>query len=97
MKTCLVCQLDKLEKKKEAGLLQSLPIPDKPFQSVSMDFISGFPKVDGMASIFVIVDHFSKYAIFIAAPSAYPAEVAADLFLKNIVKYFGIPEDIISN
>lgn len=95
--TCLVCQLDKLETKKDAGLLQPLPIPDKPFQSVSMDFISGFPNVDGMASIFVVVDRFFKYAIFIAAPRACPTEVAAELFLKHVIKYFGILEDIISD
>jgi hypothetical protein len=30
VKTCLICQQDKLERKKEAGLLQPLPIPDRP-------------------------------------------------------------------
>lgn len=97
VRTCLVCQVDKLERKKEAGLLQPLPIPDRPFQSVSMDFISGFPKVDGLASIFVVVDRFSKYAVFIACPKACPAEVAAELFLKHVVKYFSVLEDIISD
>ncbi|KAL0336611.1 UNVERIFIED_CONTAM: hypothetical protein Sradi_4873000 [Sesamum radiatum] len=47
VRTCLVCQLDKVERKKEAGLLQPLPIPEVPWQSISMDFISGFPKVNG--------------------------------------------------
>lgn len=97
VKTCLVCQKDKHERKKQAGLLQPLPIPERPWQSVSMDFISGFPKVEGMRSIFVVVDRFSKYAIFIAAPHACPAEVAAGLFHKFVVKYFGLPEDIVSD
>lgn len=97
VKSCLVCQVDKLEKKSEAGLLQPLPIPDRPWQSVSMDFISGLPKVDGMRSIFVVVDRFSKYAVFIPAPHACTADVAAGLFFRNVVKYFGLPEDIISD
>lgn len=97
VRTCLICQKDKLERKKEAGLLQPLPIPDKLFQSVSMDFISGFPKVEGMASIFVVVDRFSKYTIFIACPKVCPAEVAVGLFVKYVVKYFSVPEDIISD
>lgn len=80
VKSCLVCLQDKVERKKEAGLLQPLPIPDRPWQSVSMDFIGGFPKVDGLASILVVVDRFSKYAVFIGAPAACPADVTAELF-----------------
>lgn len=97
VKSCLVCLQDKVERKKEAGLLQPLPIPDRPWQSVSMDFIGGFPKVDGLASILVVVDRFSKYAVFIGAPAACPADVAAELFFKNVVKHFGLPEEIISD
>ena len=62
-----------------------------------MDFISEFSKVDGMSSVLVVVDHFSKYAIFIGAPSACSADAAAELFFKHVVKYFGLPEDIISD
>lgn len=97
VKTCLVCQQDKTERKKEAGLLQPLPVPEKPWVCVSMDFITGLPKVDGMRSIMVVVDRFSKYAVFIPAPHECNAEVAADLFYKFVVKYFGVPEDIVSD
>ncbi|KAK4381990.1 Transposon Ty3-I Gag-Pol polyprotein [Sesamum angolense] len=68
VRTCLVCQLDKEERKKEVGSLQPLPIPEVLWQSISMDFISGFLKVNGMASVLVVVDCFSKYGIFIVAP-----------------------------
>ena len=51
----------------EVGLLQSLPIPDRPWQC--MDFISGFPKVKGFESVLVVVDRFSKYFVFIPALS----------------------------
>ena len=43
VKSCLVCQLDKTEKKKMAGLLQPFPILERPWQSISMDFITRFP------------------------------------------------------
>ena len=68
VKTCLVCQQDKTECKKLAGLLQSLPVPEKPWVLASRDFISGLPKVNGMSSIMVVVDRFSKYAVFIPTP-----------------------------
>ena len=97
MKSCLVCQLDKTEKKKMAGLLQPLPIPEKPWQSVSMDFISRLPKARECTSIFVVVDRFSKYSVFMAAPEACPVEEAANLFFSHVVKHFGLPKDIISD
>ena len=57
VRTCLVCQLDKTDRRAEAGLLQPLPVPDKPWQSISMDFIVGFPLVNGMRSILVCCVH----------------------------------------
>ena len=97
VKTCHVCQVDKTERKKEAGLLQPLSIPEKPWQCVSMDFISGFPKVEGFESVLVVVDRFSKYVVFIPAPSECPADEAARIFFSNVVKHFGMPEDIVSD
>ena len=62
----MVCQQDKVERRRAAGLLQPLPVAERPWVSVSMDFITGFPKVDGKDMIIVVVDRFSKYAVFVA-------------------------------
>ena len=97
VRTCLVCQQDKTERKKTAGTLEPLPIPGRPWESVSMDFINGLPKVKEFTSIMVIVDRFSKYGTFIPAPKGCSAGVAADLFFKNVVKLWGLPLDIVSD
>ncbi|KAK3014684.1 hypothetical protein RJ639_009813 [Escallonia herrerae] len=60
VKTCLTCQQDKVERKKKAGLLQQLQVPKRPLESVSLDFITGRPKVEDLATILVIVDRFSN-------------------------------------
>ena len=52
--TCLVCQLNKTKWRKQTGLLQLLPIPKKPWVSISMDFVVGFPAVNGFRSFMVI-------------------------------------------
>ena len=78
-------------------MLQPLPIPKSPWISVSIDFITGMPKVKGMGLVFVVVDRFSKYAVFMAALSTCTTEVATDLFYRNVVKYFGLLEDIVSD
>ena len=97
VKSCLVCQMDKTERKKTVGLLQPFLIPERPWENISMDFITGFPKVRDFKSVFVVVDRFSKYAVFIPAPDACPAEEATKLFFSNVVKHFGLPHDIVSD
>ncbi|KAK8584247.1 hypothetical protein V6N12_068493 [Hibiscus sabdariffa] len=77
VKTCLVCQQDKIEMKKPAGLLQPLPIPERPWESVSMDFIVGLPSTNDLSSIMVAVDRFSKYMTFIPTAKVCLAEEVA--------------------
>lgn len=72
-------------------------VHDTTWLSVIMDYISDFPKVDGKASIIVVVDRFSKYSIFVTAPNLCLFEIAVDLFYKNMVKFFGVPSDIVSD
>ena len=96
VKTCHVCQVDKTEWTKKAGLLQPLPILDKPWQCLLMDFINGFLKVEGFRSVLAMVDKFSKYVVFIPALSECPAEEAAHIFFSNVVKHFGML-DIVSD
>ncbi|RVX08271.1 Transposon Tf2-12 polyprotein [Vitis vinifera] len=65
--------------------------------NVTMDFIIGLPKSEDSDSIIVVVDRFSKYATFITASTDCTAEETARLFLKHIVKYWGLPKFIISD
>ena len=62
-----------------------------------MDFIDGFPKVEGFGLVLVVVDSFSKYVVFIPVPSECPIEEAARIFFSNVVKHFRMLEDIVSD
>ncbi|KAK4394459.1 Transposon Ty3-I Gag-Pol polyprotein [Sesamum angolense] len=95
--TYLICQQDKVDHQKKAGLLQPLPIPKKPWESVSMDYISGLPKVGDLGSIIIVVDRLSKYATFIASPKHVTTEGTVHLFFKLVVKYWGLAKDIVSD
>nr|GEY32210.1 uncharacterized protein [Tanacetum cinerariifolium] len=91
VRTCLICQQDKIEQKKSGGLLEPLPMSKGPWESVSMDLITCLPKSKGSGSIIVVVDRFSKYGTFITAPPDVTAYDTAKLFLKNVVKYWRVP------
>ncbi len=65
VKTCLTYQQNRTLNKKQAGLLQPLPIPEGPWESVSMDFIVSLPPSRGFDAIMVVVDRFNKMAHFI--------------------------------
>ncbi|GJY11200.1 putative nucleotidyltransferase, ribonuclease H [Tanacetum coccineum] len=60
VQTCLIFQQDKIEQKKSGGLLEPLPTPKGPWESVSIDFITCLPKSEGGGSIIVVMDRFSK-------------------------------------
>lgn len=67
---CDVWQRQKVEQLSLAGLLQPLPILERPWEDISMDFIYGLPPSKGHMVIFVVVDRLTKYAH--CAPMKHP-------------------------
>ena len=62
---CDICQRNKFEATKPAGVLQPIPIPDKILEDWTMDFIEGLPLAGGYNVIMVVVDRLSKYSYFL--------------------------------
>jgi hypothetical protein len=48
VKICLTCEQNQTLNKKQSGLLQPLPIPEGPWESVSMDFICKLAPIKGI-------------------------------------------------
>ncbi|KAJ0816356.1 putative nucleotidyltransferase, Ribonuclease H [Helianthus annuus] len=97
VKECSVCQRAKNETVAYPGLLQPLPVPKTIFSDISMDFISGLPRIQGKDTIMVIVDRFTKYGHFIPLSHPYTAAKVASVFLDNIFKIHGNPDTIVSD
>jgi hypothetical protein len=97
VKACDVCQRQKYLASSPGGLLQPLPIPDRIWEDLSMDFITGLPKSKGYEAILVVVDRLSKYAHFVPLKHPYTARVIAEVFVKEIVRLHGIPLSIVSD
>lgn len=101
VKTYTICQQMKVPKHRPQGSLASLPIPEGPWQDVTMDFITGLPP-SGKGSttydaILVVVDRYSKAAKYIPTTQKVNAEGLADLFLAEVVYKTGSPRSIVTD
>jgi hypothetical protein len=100
VQTCEHCQRNKSHRNKSQGLLQPLPIPDRRFGSISMDFIVGLPPSPGAVkndSVFVIVDRLTKLVEFIPCKTTLDAPDCMDLLMKHWVRHHGLPDSIVSD
>jgi hypothetical protein len=62
-----------------------------------MDFIEGFPRVNGKSVILTVVDRFSKYAHFVPIGHLYTTTSVAKVFFDAIIKLHGILESTVSD
>ena len=95
--TCDPCQKIKHDCSAGMGYLQPLAIPGKPFDTISLDFITRLPLSNGKDAILVLVDKLTKFTHFIATMSNINVEDTAILIFKHVVKVFGLPEVIVGD
>lgn len=96
-KSCDTCNRAKPARHKPYGLLNSLPVPQRPWASISMDFVVKLPLSQGFDSVFVVVDRMTKMAHFIPCKEAMDATELARLFITNVFRLHGLPDDIVSD
>lgn len=101
--TCAVCQRTKASTQRTLGLLAPLPTPTRPWQEISMDFVVKLPSSFNPTSqktcdaILVIVDRYTKYALYYATTTKLSSSGLADILYSGLFPQFGIPEGIVSD
>lgn len=96
--TCDTCARAKPVRHSPFGQLNPLPVPSRPWSSISFDHITDLPPTeDGYNAILVVVDRFTKQAHFIAANTQDTATDLARQFIDGIYRLHGLPTDIVSD
>jgi len=95
--SCTSCTWAKTPHHRPYRLLKQLPVPGKPWNSLSMDFIEQLPSSTGFMAILVVVDQLSKQAIFIPTHNTITSLELAKLFLLHIFSKHGVPAHVTSD
>ncbi|MBW0514057.1 hypothetical protein O181_053772 [Austropuccinia psidii MF-1] len=82
---------------KKFGLLKPLQIPSGPWNSLSMDFITQLPLSNSFDSVLVVVDRFSKRAIFIPAYGMITSLQLAQISISHVFSNHSLPVSIVSD
>ena len=97
VKGCTMCAISKPSNIK-LGLYTPLPIPSRPWESVSMDFVGGLPMSrKGHDYLYVVVDSFNKMCVLIPCKKQVTAEKTTQTFFENVWVHFGLPTSIVSD
>jgi transposase InsO family protein len=97
IRNCHACKRSHPPRDKTPGLLHPLPIPDRPWQHITMDFKSQPKDKHGYDCVWVVIDRLSKQAVSVPCHKTINAEQMAQLFITHIYRYFGPPESIVSD
>jgi hypothetical protein len=92
---CDVFQRNKGETVKSLSTLQPLPIPPAIWRDISMDFITGLPKLGNKSVIMVVVNILSKYAHFCDLQHPFTTSTVAQIFMDHVFKLHGRPHSIV--
>src|SRR6266436_3668193 len=88
--SCATCTHAKSARHKPYRKLKQLPIPSRPWLSISMDFIEQLPASEDFSTILVVVDRLTKQVIFIPSHDTMNAPQVAQLFLTHIFSKHGV-------
>jgi hypothetical protein len=96
-RTCGKCQRAKTPNQKPPGKLHTLPIPNRPWDSIGMDFIGPFPEVNGLNYLWVVICRLTSMTHLIPVHTSVTAKGLSWKYLREIVRLHGLPSTIVSD
>jgi transposase InsO family protein len=97
IRNCHACKRSHVPRDRAPGFLHPLPVPERPWQHVAMDFKS-FPKAkSGHDAAYVVIDRLSKQSISIPCYKTTTAKQMAQLYVSYVYRHRGAPQTIVSD
>lgn len=94
---CHACQRGHHRRDKTPGLLHPLPIADRPWQHICVDFKSQPRDRRGFDNICVFIDRFSKVPVSIPCHKTATALDMAEMYYTHVYRYYDLPDSIVSD
>jgi hypothetical protein len=96
-RNCHTCRRTTPSREARQGVLRPLPVPQRSWQDISMDFITHLEPSQGHDAILVVVDRLTKMKHFIACHGTCDAEEVARLYTRHVWKIHGLPRTVVSD
>jgi hypothetical protein len=95
---CDSCQRNKPVTKRPYGPLQPLRIPESPWESVSIDFMTCLPLTNrSHDTLMVFVDRLTKMTHLVPITKHYSALSCAQAFVEHIFRLHGLPKEFVTD
>lgn len=96
VRNCDRCGANTVWRTRRQGLLKPLPIPERKWREIAVDFVEKLPTSNGCRNMMVVTDRLSKGTILIPCADM-TAETAAQNLIRYVIAYHGIPAAITSD
>jgi hypothetical protein len=96
VRNCDVCRRMKAWRDRRQGFLKPLPIPDRLWREISVDFITELPRSDDCTNLMVITDRLGK-GVILEPMRTIEAKDVARVFLRTFYRQHGLPAAIVSD
>jgi RNase H-like domain found in reverse transcriptase/Reverse transcriptase (RNA-dependent DNA polymerase)/Integrase zinc binding domain/Integrase core domain/Aspartyl protease/Chromo (CHRromatin Organisation MOdifier) domain len=94
---CDVCRRTKSRRHRRHGVLKPLPVPDRRWKDISIDFVTGLPLSNGFDAVLVVVDRLTKRRHLVACHTTCSAHDLAEIFVQRVWSWHGLPSSIVSD
>src|ERR1700761_7771076 len=99
--SCSLCAMSKSSTQKPMGLLRTLEVPRRPWQSIGIDFVGPLPESSNRHGTFdmicVVIDHLTSMVHLMPTKQMYRAADMAEVIFEGVYKLHGLPEIIVSD